>query len=75
MYNMEHCEGIITSKDNTGAATCSILSSAFPNKNRILDVTGTDTLYVRKAQVDNPPTCSSEVESSYEQHLPTRLLV
>ena len=63
--NMGHCEGIITSKDNTGAATCSILSSAFPNKNRILDVTGTDTLYVRKAQVDNPPTCSSEVESSY----------
>ena len=62
---MEHCEGLITSKDSSGADTCTLLNSAYPNKGRILDFDGTDTLYVRKAKIDNPPTCSGDVETSY----------
>ena len=62
---MEHCEGLITSKDNNGADTCTLLNSAYPNKGRIVDFNGTDTLYVRKAKVDNPLTCSADVDTSY----------
>ena len=62
---MEHCEGLITSKDSSGADTCRLLHSAYPNKGRILDFNSTDTLYVRKAMIDNSPTCSGDVETSY----------
>ena len=62
---MEHCEGLITSKDSSGADTCPLLHSAYPNKGRILDFNGMETLYVRKAKVDNPPACSGDVDTSY----------
>lgn len=62
--NMDHCEGIITSKDSSGAPQCTILKTAYPNTGRIADTNGS-TLYVRKKNVDNPMTCSSTVTQTY----------
>ena len=62
--NMEHCEGLITSKDDNGGNVCTVLNSAYPNVGRI-PTNGADTLYVRKAKVDNPMSCSGDVEATY----------